>query len=391
MIILRYQKIEVQEKLNDEKINYQSFAKGIITFTINKDGQNSIVDELELDLNKSYFVYYKSTAIGIVFGSEFNDLSLSYDYLAYVFSDLVSYRLGLNPELSLVANDNFFYPEFFGQVLTLSGPLEQMAFADSYSYLPTVGDNCEVTTGDLLGYLKYKSYSTGSEKRYPIVMPYCSYPMVVSSEPAEVINYDSSLIRLKAKGISKSVHISELYYSTFPDRQTYRFFKDNEEQKAELKKDNLLNLIVNDSSLIKDASLSNIIKSNHNKTGNQVLFDFLKNTDLIINLEFNQSHINIINHQNELKSYFAAHNFNNIELVSFSNYPFFNEFYTFAIYNKLVTYLKQFMHQGFGVVILCQNCPDYILASLNLLVGNYNPSITKNTNKNSSIKVVQIE
>jgi hypothetical protein len=387
-------------------LSYESFnGEATIKFVI----QNKVI-KTDNYIGLNYNLFYKDTLVGIIKSVEISEGG-SYVYTGVIFSENLEIKLGENTDLNCVKSDNFFYPEFFNNVLTVSGAFENVDYKDNsenfeYEFIPVLEKNCIVNTGDLLGYIKV------GDRRFPILVPSNIFSLKLKNDFPVSVGLYKPINYFLDQGLQVPMIISDIYFSEYPDKvdytNTYSQKSNQNEQNiseesqienqetakidwkeinneiTDAKDNNTSGYTVSVEKLVDKKSKKSIITVDFNEKSE--VYKFLHTTDIVISLCLNKNYYEVKDFTDNIKKNFEKENITHVDFVSFSNHPFFSTRFEDIIVNRLTRYLKQFLHQGNQILVVCSGVNDKNIDKLLLQEGEYKTKL----NKSSSLRVVEL-
>lgn len=339
----------------------------------------------------------RSNAVGWVTKCEFitNDKETQYRYDGNIYSVITPLLLGENTSLSCVKNDYTFYPEFINQIIGYNGiipysnnveldskgeySISEIKYEDDYDFMPIIDKGSIVENGATLGYLKFDN------QKFPISNQENLYNGVVRKQFSDRISFYTPINYIMYKDIEYPISLYNSFRfdnKTLPKKISNIVSKEiGKEIVSEFNKISLLD--ANDSSQFSK------------EEGN--VYSLFKNSDIIIYYSKYRSLSSIRVILDNMTNFIKSNRLTSSSCLGVTNFPYYSEDFSTIVEEKLVSYVKNFIVQGFKITVLLEDIEAKIsldekvklnrsIGDLILLQGEYE---TK-SKKNSSLTLLRV-
>lgn len=299
--------------------------------------------------NPSYSIKDLLTYRGVVVGNV-NNISLDLIEIE-LFTKNIELNIGHNNNLYLVDNNNNqFLLEYLDNQVGISGIIDENIdniITKNYNYISILEEGCKVSTGDVIGYIKYKNC------RYNILVPDGIFQGVITKPSVDTLNYYDPINVINYKNIDYPIYL-------------------NSTNAFNLKK-------------INTTDYNGIVIKNRDIDAE--ILKVLSNYDLIIHFSSKLPKVKINSSIISLKEFFLRVGINNIVSVGFNDYPYFSDKYLELSINKAKTTIEQYLLKGFNILFFYEGIAKDKIKNIQNLEGDYRTKIGKNI----SLRIVELQ
>ncbi|MGL4758832.1 MAG: hypothetical protein ACRCXZ_05825 [Patescibacteria group bacterium] len=297
--------------------------------------------EKEEDISLGDLLCYKDIAIGIVVELDEEKIELN------LLTDIFGIKLGNNPDFYFQKKNDYFFLEYIDNILTTNGSISQINWESEFDFVPMLDENCQVNTGDVIGYVRYKNL------KYPLLVPEGIVDGTLIFSSPNKVNYE--------KPVNQVSYHGRLYPIFIYQKNNFTMNNNHEVENTKL-----------------------IL---HGEEVDQEILKVFARCEVIVHLSSKLPQSYIQSSITKIKEYFAELNMtNNISVFGYSDYPFFREEYSKIVLEKLIENSKQFLLRGLSVIVFVENYNENYLSNLYELEGEYKSK----SGKQSMFKIISI-
>jgi hypothetical protein len=297
--------------------------------------------ERELDTCLGDLLCTKDITIGTVVEIDKNNVEVK------LFTDMFNFKIGINEEFFFQKKNEFFFVEYFNNILTPNGSLGEIKWETEFEFISILDEGCQVSSQDIIGYIKHNNF------KYPILVPDGIVEGVLIHTSPTKVTYEQPINHVSYQGRLFPVFAYQ--------------FNEFKIQKSKLEDDNKLVLM--------------------NREFDSEVLKVLSNFDMVVHVSSKLPQSYIQNSITQIKEYFLKAGVNNVQVIGYNDYPCFNDEYTRIILEKVINNVKQVLLRGINTLIFLENFDSKLATELYALEGEYK---TK-SGKHSLLRIVELK